>query len=209
MKPFTKVARAALFLTFVDGAPMYSMKIKTNTGLDAVLHLADGEPKIVDEDRYVNKNVLVLVSPTFQFPEFVQAKGGNPEDLVSAKTEIPTAIGGVRTNRFRPLHLSRLRRFPRTGRRAGTRQCETEIYPETAAWWHALVWTLYAIEALPSKLNSGLYELADALALAITAMIARYHSTVPGRRLILILIFGIIGGRKVTLAIVDSKERHL
>jgi hypothetical protein len=121
----------------------------------------------------VNKNVLVLVSPTFHFPEFVQAKGGNPEDLVSAKTEIPTAIGGVRTNRFRPLHLSRLRRFPRTGRRAGTRQCETEIYPETAAWWHALVWTLYAIEALPSKLNSGLYELADALALAITAMIAR------------------------------------
>jgi hypothetical protein len=29
-----------------------------------------------------------------------------------------------------------------------------------------------------------------------------------GSALILILIFGIIGGSKVTLAIVDSKERH-
>jgi hypothetical protein len=79
MTRFAEVPRAALFLTFVNGAHMYGMKIKTKTGLDAVLHLAGGEPKLVDEDHFVNRDVFVLESPTFQFPEFAQAKSGNPE----------------------------------------------------------------------------------------------------------------------------------
>jgi len=79
MIQFTKVPSAALFLTFIDGAQMYGMKIKTKTGLDAVLHLAGGELRVVDEDHFVNRDVFVLDSPKFQFPGLVLAKNGNPE----------------------------------------------------------------------------------------------------------------------------------
>jgi hypothetical protein len=79
MTQFTKVPRAALFLTFIDGAQMYGMKIKTKTGLDAVLHLAGGDPKVVDEDHFANRDVFVLESPKFQFPKLAEAKSGNPD----------------------------------------------------------------------------------------------------------------------------------
>lgn len=80
MKQFTKVPQAALFLTFIDSAHMYGMKVKTKTGLDAVLHLAGGEPKIVDEDHFVNRDVFVLEDAEFQFPLIAYAKPGNPEN---------------------------------------------------------------------------------------------------------------------------------
>ena len=79
MTRFDKVPSAALFLTFIDGAHMYGMKIKTKTGLDAVLHLAGGELRVVDEGHFVNRDVFVLDSPKFQFPGLVLAKSGNPE----------------------------------------------------------------------------------------------------------------------------------
>jgi hypothetical protein len=80
MKQFGAVPSAVLFLTFIDGAQMFGMKIKTKTGLDAVLHLAGGEPKIVDEDHFANRDVLVLEEPEFQFPAVAYGKNGNPEN---------------------------------------------------------------------------------------------------------------------------------
>jgi hypothetical protein len=78
MTQFTKVPHAALFLTFIDGAQIYGMRIKTITGLDAVLHLAS-DAKVVEEIHFVNKDVFVLESPTFQFPDLSQARSGNLE----------------------------------------------------------------------------------------------------------------------------------
>jgi hypothetical protein len=79
MTQFTKVPHAALFLTFIDGAQIYGMKIRTKTGLDAVLHFASDEPKVVEEIHFVNKDVFVLESPTFQFADLSQARSGNLE----------------------------------------------------------------------------------------------------------------------------------
>jgi len=69
------------------------MKIKTKTGLDAVLHLAGGELRVVDEDHFVNRDVFVLDSPKFQFPALVLAKNGNPE--AKAAGAVIVSAGGT------------------------------------------------------------------------------------------------------------------
>jgi hypothetical protein len=51
-------------------------------------------------------------------------------------------------------------------------------------------------------------ELPDALCAGHYGNDCEISLNCAGSVLILILIFGIIGGSKVTLAIVDSKERH-
>jgi hypothetical protein len=79
MESFTKVSGGRLFLTFLGEIRVFGVKIKTKTGLDAVLHLADGDPKIVQEDLFVNRDVFLLKDPKFQFPPLNEAKSGNPD----------------------------------------------------------------------------------------------------------------------------------
>jgi hypothetical protein len=78
MTEFPKVAQGDLFMTFVDKTQMFGMKIMLDKKT-AVLHLNGGQPKVVDEIHYTNRDVLVLKNVAFRFPEIKKAKTGNPD----------------------------------------------------------------------------------------------------------------------------------
>lgn len=79
MAPYTGVGIAELFFVYLDkSTPVFGMKIRSKTGIEKVLHLHPGEPKMVDEDFFQNRDVLVLRELVFQLPEANRAKGGHP-----------------------------------------------------------------------------------------------------------------------------------
>lgn len=78
MTEFPKVAHGDLFMTFIDKMQVFGMRIKLDSS-NAVAHLNGGQPKVVDEAHFVNRDVLVLRDVSFRFPEMSTAKDGNPD----------------------------------------------------------------------------------------------------------------------------------
>ncbi|MGX9431792.1 hypothetical protein [Bradyrhizobium sp. LeoA1S1] len=78
MTEFPKVAHGDLFMTFVDKTQVFGMRIKLDNS-NAVVHLNGGQPKVVDEVHFVNRDVFVLKDIWFRFSELSTAKGGNPD----------------------------------------------------------------------------------------------------------------------------------
>jgi hypothetical protein len=81
MTEFQKMEQGQLFLTFLDrDTRVVGMKVKTGTGIDAVFHVCDGEPRIVAPNLFLNRDVLSLADISIRLPNVAIAKGGHPGD---------------------------------------------------------------------------------------------------------------------------------
>jgi hypothetical protein len=71
MTAFSKIGNAQIFLAILGKNKIYGIKIKTKTGLDAVLELqGEGkEPRIVQDTLFMNRDVFVPKDALFRFPE--------------------------------------------------------------------------------------------------------------------------------------------
>ena len=79
MTEFPKVAHGDLFMTLLDNkTQVFGIRIKLDNS-NAVAHLNGGLPKVVDENHFRNRDVLVLRDICFRFPEMSSAKIGNPD----------------------------------------------------------------------------------------------------------------------------------
>lgn len=78
MTAFTGLQTGELFFVALSrNIKVFGMKIKLGDEI-AVFHMNGGEPKVVDQNTFLNRDVLKIEAPRLRLPQMREAKGGNP-----------------------------------------------------------------------------------------------------------------------------------